>query len=284
MSAAVPHSSPTLVRPRPQRPVRPRLAPAPTATPVKLGTRYLGFLSACAVIIGLAFKSELLAPNQVWQATAGLVAFTTAGLMFLHARNRTPIWFSLDYYVCPALAVIAAAAFSMLASDWRLHAAAMAAMGLTIYTSSYVDLCRGIGRVRPLHRFLRDASIFLALLALFFLVLQSELPNAVKFVWIFFVSLLSGYRSFRLVTQREGRAMFSAFITAQMVTALAFGMVTYLNQGNAYVAVVLAFAWYANQGFILHALDDSLTRRVFLEYGLFAVICIYLVALALLTR
>jgi hypothetical protein len=48
--------------------------------------------------------------------------------------------------------------------------------------------------------------------------------------------------------------------------------------------VVLAFAWYANQGFILHALDDSLTRRVFFEYGLFAVICVYLVALALLTR
>src|SRR6266852_2569626 len=157
-------------------------------------------------------------------------------------------------------------------------------MGVTIYMSSYVDLCRGIGRVRPLHRFLRDSSIFLALLALFFLVLQSELPNAIKFIWIFTVSLLSGYRSFRLVTQREGRALFSAFVTAQMVTALAFGMVTYLNQGSAYVAVVLAFAWYANQGFILHALDDSLTRRVFFEYGLFAVICIYLVALALLTR
>jgi hypothetical protein len=283
MSAAVPHS-PTVVQPRPLRPARPRLAPTPSAEPVKLGTRYLGFLASCAVIIGLAFKSELLSPNQVWEATAGLVVLTTGGLMFLHARNRTPAWFSLDYYVVPALAVIGASSFSMLASDWRLHAAAMGAMGLTIYISSYVDLCRGIGRVRPLHRFLRDSSTFLTLLALFFLVLQSELPNAVKFVWIFLVSLLSGYRSFRLVTQREGRALFSAFVTAQMVTALAFGMVTYLNQGNAYVAVVLAFAWYANQGFILHALDDSLSRRVFLEYGLFAVITVYLVALALLTR
>ena len=33
----------------------------------------------------------------------------------------------------------------------------------------------------------------------------------------------------------------------------------------------------------VHALDDSLTRRIMFEYGLFAVICVYLIALALVT-
>src|SRR5438067_1741593 len=122
------------------------------------------------------------------------------------------------------------------------------------------------------------------LLALFFLILQSaDLPNVVKFSAIFVVALLSGYRSFRFATKREGLALLSAFLTAGTVTFGAFGMVTYLNQGSQYVAVILAFAWYAWQGLTVHALDDSLTRRIMFEYGLFAVICVYLIALALVT-
>ena len=131
---------------------------------------------------------------------------------------------------------------------------------------------------------LRSATTFCVLLALFFLILQSnDLPNVVKFSSIFVVALLSGYRSFRFATRREGLALLSAFLTAGTVTFGAFGMVTYLNQGSQYVAVILAFAWYAWQGLTVHALDDSLTRRIIFEYGLFAVICVYLIALALVT-
>lgn len=256
----------------------------PVARPVQLGTRYLGLLSAWAVAIGLTFKSELLNPTQVWQATAGLVVLVTLGLVFLHARNRTPAWLSLDHYITPVLVICAAAAFSILAPDYRVHTLAMVTMGAFIFMSSFVDLSRGMGRERPLHRFLRDATTFCVLLALFFLILQSnDLPNVLKFGAIFVVSLLSGYRSFRFATKREGLALLSAFLTAGTVTFGAFGMVTYLNQGSQYVAVILAFAWYAWQGLTVHALDDSLTRRIMFEYGLFAVICIYLIALALVT-
>jgi hypothetical protein len=252
--------------------------------PVQLGTRYLGLLSAWAVAIGLTFKSELLAPSQVWQATAGLSAFVTFGLVFLHARNRTPAWLSLDHYILPVLTIVAAAGFSMNAPNTGLHTLVMLAMGGFIFASSFVDLSRGMGRERPLHRFLRDATTFCVLLALFFLVLQSnDLPNVVKFSAIFVISLLSGYRSFRFATKREGLALLSAFLTAGTVTFGAFGMLTYLQQGSQYVAVVLAFAWYAWQGLTVHALDDSLTRRIMFEYGLFAVICVYLIALALVT-
>ncbi len=262
------------------------MAAVSRARPTQLGTRYLGLISIWAVVVGLTFKSEVLGTAQVLAATAGLALLTTAGLAFLHAWNRTPTWWSPDHYISPVLAVVAAGAFSSspLAPDWRLHTVAMGMMGLVVYASSYVDLCRGIGRARPLHRFLRDSTTFLTLLALFFLVLQSEMPNMLKFVWIFFVSLVSGYRSFRFATEREGRALLSAFLTAGFVAGLAFGMVNYVNQDAKYVAVVLSFAWYAYQGFIVHTLDDSLTRRIFLEYGLFAVICVYMVVLALVYR
>ena len=273
-------SSATLRPGQGRTPARVRAAPRP----VQLGTRYLGLLSAWAVAIGLAFKSELLSPNQVWQATVGLVLIVTIGLVFLHARNRTPAWLSLDHYITPVLVICAAAAFSILAPDYRVHALAMVTMGAFIFTSSFVDLSRGMGRERPLHRFLRDATTFCVLLALFFLILQSnDLPNVLKFSAIFVVALLSGYRSFRFATKREGLALLSAFLTAGTVTFGAFGMVTYLNQGSQYVAVILAFAWYAWQGLTVHALDDSLTRRIMFEYGLFAVICVYLIALALVT-
>jgi hypothetical protein len=279
MSEALASSSATL---KPGQQVRARVRP--TLRPVQLGTRYLGLLSAWAVAIGLTFKSELLAPSQVWQATAGLSAFVTLGLVFLHARNRTPGWLSLDHYILPVLTIVAAAGFSMNAPNTGLHTLVMLAMGGFIFASSFVDLSRGMGRERPLHRFLRDATTFCVLLALFFLVLQTnELPAVAKFSAIFVIALLSGYRSFRFATKREGLALLSAFLTAGTVTFGAFGMLTYLQQGSQYVAVVLAFAWYAWQGLTVHALDDSLTRRIMFEYGLFAVICVYLIALALVT-
>ena len=282
MSEALASSSATLPRAGQGRTARSRVATA--ARPIQLGTRYLGLVSTSAVVVGLAFKSELLSPSQVWEATAGLALLVSLGLLFLHARNRTPGWLSLDNYISPVLAIIAAGAFSILAPDYRVHALAMFLMGAVIFTSSYVDLSRGMGRERPLHRFLRDATTFCSLLALLYLVLQSsELPNIVKFSWIFLISLFSGYRSFRFATRREGVALLTAFLTAGTVTFGAFGMVTYLNQGSPYIAVVLAFAWYAWQGLLVHTLDDSLTKRIFFEYGLFAVICVYLIVLAAVT-
>jgi hypothetical protein len=280
MSEALASSSATL-RPGQQRS---QTRPRPVARPIQLGTRYLGLIATWSVVIGLAFKSELLTPNQVWQFSAVLALLVTAGLLFLHVRNRTPGWLSPDHYITPVLSVIAAAAFSILAPDYRIHSLAMLTMGAFIFASSFVDISRGMGREKPLHRFLRDATTFCVLLALFFLILQSnDLPNVVKFSSIFVVALLSGYRSFRFATKREGLALLSAFLTAGTVTFGAFGMVTYLNQGSQYVAVILAFAWYAWQGLTVHALDDSLSRRIIFEYGLFAVICVYLIALALVT-
>src|SRR5437879_11833191 len=151
MSEALASSSATL--PPGQLRARPRSRPAPR--PVQLGTRYLGLLSAWAVAIGLAFKSELLSPNQVWQATVGLVLLVTLGLVFLHARNRTPAWLSLDHYITPVLVICAAAAFSILAPDYRVHALAMLTMGAFIFARRFVELSPVPGLVHSLVRLLR---------------------------------------------------------------------------------------------------------------------------------
>src|SRR3989442_3463921 len=100
MSEALASSSATL---KPGQQVRPRLRP--TARPVQLGTRYLGLLSAWAVALGLTFKSELLSPSQVWQATAALAVLVTLRLGFCHARDRTPALLSLYRYIIPVLVI-----------------------------------------------------------------------------------------------------------------------------------------------------------------------------------
>src|SRR5437879_6604493 len=138
MSEALASSSATL--PPGQQRARPRSRVIPR--PVQLGTRYLGLLSAWAVAIGLSFKSELLSPIQVWQATAGLAALTTLGLVFLHARNRTPGSLSLDQYISPVLLIIAASACSLLAPDYRVHALAMLTMGACLFASWFVGVSR----------------------------------------------------------------------------------------------------------------------------------------------
>ncbi len=109
-----------------------------------------------------------------------------------------------------------------------------------------------------------------------------------KFSWIFAISLFSGYRSFRYATEKEGLALLSAFLTAGTVAGLAFGLVTYLAPGDpattAPIAVALAFVWYAWQGLTVHTLSDTLTRRVAIEYGLFGLISVYLIAIDIVMR
>src|SRR5437870_5625198 len=137
---------------------------------------------------------------------------------------------------------------------------------------------------RPAELGTRYLALLSALAVIVGLTFQSNLPDILRFSWIFAVALFSGYRSFRLATQKEGIALLAAFLTAGTVAFGAFGMVTYLNnQGSAYIAVVLAFAWYAWQGLTVHTLADSLNWRIVFEYGLFAVICVYLIVLAILT-
>src|SRR5437588_2676429 len=65
----------------------------------------------------------------IWQLTAGLALLVTAGLLFLHIRNRTPGWLSPDHYITPVLSIIAATAFSILAPDYRIHTLAMLKIG-----------------------------------------------------------------------------------------------------------------------------------------------------------
>src|SRR5438128_12005056 len=106
MSEALASSSATL----PPGQQRSRARPRPVPRPIQLGTRYLGLLSAWAVAIGLTFKSELLAPDQLWQATAGLALLIPLRPTSLHARTRTPARQLLVPYDAPAPAPVAAAA------------------------------------------------------------------------------------------------------------------------------------------------------------------------------
>src|SRR5438874_7880833 len=141
MSEALASSSATL-RPGQQR-IQSRPRPAPR--PIQLGTRYLGLIATWAVVIGLTFKSELLTPNQVWQLTAGLALLVTAGLLFLHIRNRTPGWLSPHHYITPVLSIVAATAFSLPTPNYRIHSLALLSKVGFNFAGCFVVFSRGVG-------------------------------------------------------------------------------------------------------------------------------------------
>jgi len=100
-------------------------------------------------------------------------------------------------------------------------------------------------------------------------------------VWIFTITFLASFRSFRIngTPIAPRRAFIFALFVAQVVTFLlwaieALSSVLVVNEGPK--AVMLFFAWYVNRGLIRHTVEESFTRNVILEYAAFAAILIYL--------
>ena len=102
-----------------------------------------------------------------------------------------------------------------------------------------------------------------------------------KLLWIFTITFLASYRSFRIngVAIAPRRAFIFALFVGQVVTFLAWAITAlalYLVVNEGTFAVMLLFAWYINRGLVRHTVEDSFTRNVVLEYGAFAVVLIYL--------
>jgi hypothetical protein len=102
-----------------------------------------------------------------------------------------------------------------------------------------------------------------------------------RLVWIFTITFLASYRSFRVngISIAPRRAFIFALFVGQVVTFLAWAITalsSYLVVSEGPFAVMLLFAWYINRGLVRHTVEDSFTRNVILEYAAFAAVLIYL--------
>ena len=154
----------------------------------------------------------------------------------------------------------------------------VALFGLGFVVSGWLDHRRLREREKPGHVVLQETVMILAMAAAYLVVLTVALPLPVRLGWIFAISLLATYRSFRSL----GRVMpprraflFSVFV-AQLVTFFSWASTVYLSYQEGPMAAILVFLWYVNRGIIRHTVEETTSRNVVIEYGSFVILLGYL--------
>ena len=263
--------------------VAPPLAPVAPASPAT--ARFLAYMAGALLLMGMFEPSDMLPPQAVALLVAVMVLAGAAGLtaaLQVPGGEGTPV--APSQFLLPAMAIVVAAAVSLQVVDWRLHVADQALMAVAVFGSGYVTVERVRGRRRPGHEFLENAALILVLLGAYVALLAGVQSLGVRVALIFLASFTAAYIQLSSVAAEQGRALAGAFIVSLVATAIAFGLISaqFLDLGR--LATILLVAWYVNTGMVFYLLEGTMTRNVFLEYLVGIVICVGLVATAILTH
>jgi hypothetical protein len=237
--------------------------------------RFLIFVAAVLVALALGFKSELINPGQVWGLGAGLVVLAFPALLgYLRTEKSMP---SVENFIPVAIGAVALAGLSTFPMEWWKYGTVALLFGLGFIASGWLDHRRLRQREKPAHVVLQETVMVLGLAASFLVVLTIQLPLPVRLAWIFTISLLATYRSFRSLgrVMMPRRAFLFAIFVAQLVTFFAWAISVYLNYQEGPFAAILVCLWSTNRGIIRHTVEETMTRNVVLEYALFIVLLAY---------
>ena len=238
--------------------------------------RFLVFVAVVLVALALGFKSELVAPGAVWGLGAGLLVLAFPALLgYLRTDEGLP---SVEHFIPVALGIVAVAGLATFPMEWWRYGLVAAVFGTGFVVSSWLDHRRLREREKPGHVVLQETVMVLAMAAAFLVVVTVDLPLPVRLGWIFAISMLATYRSFRALgrVMPPRRAFLFSIFVAQLVTFFAWAISVYLNYQEGPFAAILVFLWYVNRGIIRHTVEETMTRNVVLEYGLFVVLLAYL--------
>ncbi|MDQ6748552.1 MAG: hypothetical protein M3010_10685 [Candidatus Dormibacteraeota bacterium] len=256
------------------------------SSPGQPGARYLAHLAGLALLLGLFERWDLLGGGQVLGLVVAVMVLTVLGTALALAGGtssqesaRAPL-----HYLVPVMAVAVAAAVSFLIQDWRLHLGSQALMAIAIFASTYVTLERFLGRERPGHEFLMNAAVILVLLGGYISVLVGATNLAVRLPAIFVGTGLAAYELLGRVAQEQARAIVGSLFVAQLVTIVAFALVSVQFVDNSRLAGILLVAWYVNRDLTRHLFEGTLTRNILAEYSIGLVLAAALIGSALLSR
>jgi hypothetical protein len=264
----------------------PTLPPETVVSEGHLGPRYLAYLAALALLVGLFERWDLLGGAQVLAVVVGVMLLTVAGSALALKRARSPRESAglVLHYLVPLMAVAVAAAVSYLIQDWRLHVASQLMMAIAVFASTYVTLERFLGRERPGHEFLMNAAIILILLGAYLSILVGAPSVPLRLFAIFVGTALAAYELLGRVTSEQTRAAVASLIVAQIVTTVAFAMISLQFVDNSRLAGILLVAWYVNRDLARHLFEGTLTRNILAEYSVGLVLVAALIGSALLSR
>src|SRR5713101_4917432 len=241
---------------------------------------FLVFAAVVLVSIALGFKSELLAQGQVWALALGLVVVAAPALLgYLRGAEEFP---RIEHYIPVALGAITLAGLSLFADVqlWK-YATVAVLFGTGFVIAARLDYLRLRDQEKRGHLVLQEVMLVVVVFGAYLVVVTLHFNPILQLLWIFTITFLASYRSFRIngVSIAPRRAFIFALFVAQVVTFLAWAITAlslYLVVNEGTFAVMLLFAWYINRGLVRHTVEDSFTRNVVLEYGAFAIVLIYL--------
>jgi hypothetical protein len=256
-----------------------KIAPTDTAGRVERDRSFLVFAGVVLVAIALGFKSELLAPGQVWAIALALVVIAAPALLgYLRGMEEFP---RIEHYIPVALGATTLAGLSLLVPELWKYLVLTAAFGTGFVIAARLDYLRLRGAEKRGHLVLQETILILVLSGAYLVVVTLHFNAILRLLWIFTITFLASYRSFRIngAAIAPRRAFIFALFVGQVVTFLAWAITAlalYLVVNEGTFAVMLLFAWYINRGLVRHTVEDSFTRNVVLEYGAFAIVLIYL--------
>jgi hypothetical protein len=256
-----------------------KVVPADSATKSERDRGFLIFAAVVLVAIALGFKSELLGPGQVWAIALGLVIVASPALLgYLRGTAEFP---RIEHYIPVALGATTLAGLSLLVPELWKYLVLTAMFGTGFVIAARLDYLRLRDAEKRGHLILQETILLLVVSGAYLVVVTLPFNPILRLLWIFTISFLASYRSFRIngsaIAPR--RAFIFALFVGQVVTFLAWAITAlslYLVVNEGTFAVMLLFAWYINRGLVRHTVEDSFTRNVVIEYGFFALALIVL--------
>src|SRR2546426_30436 len=139
-----------------------------------------------------------------------------------------------------------------------------------VVLSARLDYLRLRNAEKRGHIVLQEAILALVLAGAYLVIVTIPFNIILKLLWIFTITFLASYRSFRIngIAIAPRRAFLFALFVGQVVTFLAWAIEAlsiYLVVNEGTKAVMLFFAWYINRGLVRHTVEESFTRNVVLE-------------------
>lgn len=246
--------------------------------------RFLIFVGLVLVAISMGFKSDMVGPSQVWGLGIGLLVLATPALMgYLHSESGMP---SLEHFVPVMLGTLAVAGLSLLVTEWWKYSVITVVFGLGFCFAAHFDYRLLRDRLKPGHLIVQEILLAFGLAGSYLVILSVNLTLPLRLASIFVISALASYRSFRVfgtpMTPRRA-LLFSVFV-AQLVSFFAWAMSVYLYFYEGPFTVLLFLLWYVNRGIIRHTVEETLSRNVVIEYGLFILLIAYLFFTSYQTR
>jgi hypothetical protein len=259
------------------------VTPALPAPRTDRDRRFLVFAGMVLVVLAVGLKSEMVAPASAWWLAVGLLSVATPVVLAYLWVETNPSMPSVEHYIPALLGAFAIAGLSLIVHLWWTWALVAAVFGAGFAVAARLDYLRLADHPKRGHHFVQEAILALALVGGYVALLSSPFSVPVKLVWIFILSGLAAFRSFRLSTEplAPRRAFLFSLLVAQVATFFAWAIFAYAGTAPEGVfAAMLLLAWYINRGVIGHTAEETLNRQVAMEYGLFAVLLAFLFAIS----